>query len=172
MLLHKTIVSGADSPPLTMTRLRMLTMIYINTDSNNTRTTLLILATTEIAYSKPCVASFWNKIGHSSVKKTTLVLFFWHKRKVFLQMTLKGSLTSRKNCTAKNHSFLWLGIPSLRKMESLARTTAKAVTTPENDDLIGGMRTNTRAAPTAHTLVQLFDVVHLQCALFSAMKKR
>ena len=170
MLLHKTIVSGADSPPITMTRLRMLTMIYTNTDSNNTRTTLLILATTEIAYSKPCVASFWNKIGHSSVKKTTLVLFFWQKRKVLFQMTLKG-LTPRKNCTATNHSFLWLGIPSLRKI-TLARTTAKAVTTPENNDLIGGMRTNTRAAPTAHTLVQLFDVVHLQCALFSAMKKR
>ena len=152
-----------------MTRLRMLTMIYINTDSNNTRTTLLILATTEIAYSKPCVASFWNKIGHSSVKKTTLVLFFGRNGKFSYKWLWKVWHQERIAQQQITRSF-GMACPPFEKWRALARTTARAVTTPENNDLIGRMRTNTRAAPTAHTLVQLFDVVHLQCALCSAIK--
>ena len=128
MLPHKTILSGADSPPLTMTRLRMLTMIYLNTDSNNTRTTLLILATTEIAYSKPCVASFWNKIDHSSVKKTTSVLLFLAETETFL--TNDFERFDIKNCTATNHSFLWLGIHSLRKIESFIKDDGKGSEDP------------------------------------------
>ena len=36
--------------------------------------------------------------------------------------------------------------------------TATATTTPENNDLIGSMRKNNRAASAARTLVQFFDV--------------
>ena len=40
-----------------------------------------------------------------------------------------------------------------------AKTTATATTTPENNDLIGSMRKNNRAARAARTLSQFFDVV-------------
>ena len=45
-------------------------------------------------------------------------------------------------------------------MKSLRTTaTATATTTPENNDLIGWMRKNNRAARAARTLVEIFDVV-------------
>ena len=43
-------------------------------------------------------------------------------------------------------------------MQGLLTATATATATSENNDLIGWMRKNNRAARAARTLVQLFDL--------------